>query len=81
MAIRTITFEVSTAQELLVQEALEFEADRKDPANAPHSFSPAELLAAVRKIMIDALKGTVKRIHIRKGEVIKPITPDIDDVV
>ena len=81
MAIRTITFDVSTAQETLIKEALEHRANRLDPENAPHSFSAAEVLAGARKIMIGALKSKVKIEHIQMGEMIKPTPPDIDDVV
>lgn len=80
MAIQTITFNVSPAQQVIIRAALEWQADRLDPDNAPHSFNASELAGLVRTIMLNALRGTVKRIHVRMGEANKPSDPDIEDI-
>lgn len=80
MALQTIIFNVSSEQQVIIREAFEWQADRLDPDNSPHSFDAAELAGLVRTIMLNALRGTVKRIHERKGESTRPSYPDIDDI-
>lgn len=81
MPSRTITFEVTTAQAIVVREAFEFEADQFDPENAPHSFAGDVVLALVRKVMMGALRLKIRRLHTAKAELTEPGPPSIDDVI
>lgn len=59
MAKKTVNFNLNPTQLALVVEAFEYDADKSDPSNAPHSFTETEVLGEVRKLMMRVFKARV----------------------
>jgi len=60
MATNTITFETTGAQNAKIKEAMEWRADRENPANAPHTLSGAQIRASIRTVALQFIKSEVR---------------------